>query len=182
MLDGFAFIIIVQSSCNVNNPQSVPCPAAQKPDIRDRLIGEYLSPSLASFAVSLGDWANYYASLPTFREAFLLSWQADIVCHEGSPSINNVHCLIHAQDPKTRIVGSLQPAFHGLFLQLRRRSLGMWPGNVCSGNQIGSKFFKSMVLGSRGVYPISSRSSSMLLCLNTEKWDAAWRTQKRNQK
>ena len=79
MLDGFAFIIIVQSSCNVNSPQSVPWPAAKKPDIRDRLIGEYrlapnLSPSLASFAVSLGDWANYYASLPTFREAFLLSW------------------------------------------------------------------------------------------------------------
>ena len=170
---GLLLLLLYSHHANVNNPQSVPYPAAQKPDIRDRLIGEYrlapnLSPSLASLQYLL-------VTRPIIMPASQLSGKHS--CFRGRPILY----AMRAPHPSIMSPASSIPKTQNKDRRLPAACIP-WPVPTTSKKVFGDvagecvlrkpnrvEILQGMVLGSRGVYPISSRSSSMLLCLNTKK-------------
>ena len=183
---GLLLLLLYSHHANVNNPQSVPYPAAQKPDIRNRLIGEYrlapnLSPSLASLQYLL-------VTRPIIMPASQLSGTHS--CFRGRPILY----AMRAPHPSIMSPASSIPKTQNKDRRLPAACIP-WPVPTTSKKVFGDvagecvlrKPNRAGILQVDGIRITGCVSyffafESHVVVLEHRKMYAAWRTQNRNQK
>lgn len=183
---GLLLLLLYSHHANVNNPQSVPYPAAQKPDIRNRLIGEYrlapnLSPSLASLQYLL-------VTRPIIMPASQLSGKHS--CFRGRPILY----AMGAPHPSIMSPASSIPKTQNKDRRLPAACIP-WPVPTTSKKVFGDvagecvlrKPNRAGILQVDGIRITGCVSYFFafefhVVVLEHKKMYAAWRTQNRNQK